>query len=141
MTGLEWGDTIGGWRLAATLDRAAFLVEQPVTATVVLQNTSTKEQGFEVAAADADTILDCRRTDGAAVTATALGRGLEARRADRSHVTVAAGQTLVREVSVSQRLDLTLPGNYTLTIAREVATANGDRTLLTSRSVHFEVTL
>ncbi|MBL8749294.1 MAG: hypothetical protein JNK78_09040 [Planctomycetes bacterium] len=141
MTGLEWGETMGGWRLAATLDRATFVVEQPVVATVVLQNTSAREQGFEVAAADADTILDCRRTDGAAVAATALGRGLDARRADRSRASVAAGQTLVREVSVSQRLDLTLPGTYTLTIAREIAAANGDRTLLTSRSVHFEVTL
>lgn len=142
MSELEWGDAIAGWRLAATLDKQTFAVEEPILVTVVLQNVTTSDQIYDPAGAEADVVLECRRADGQPVTLTAWGnRAATPGGAPRdSGVTLAAGQTALGEISATRQLDLTLPGSYQLTVSRGVPPGRENGPRLRSKTCHFEVT-
>lgn len=142
MDKLAWGDPIDGWRLAAALDKTTFSAGEPIVLTVALQNTSPRDRAHDPGCAELDTELECRDGQGNPTSPTALGRRLAERRDPprTSQATLATGQVFVHEVSASQRLDLSLPGSYTVTVTRCVPRAGAEAARLVSQPCHLEIT-
>jgi hypothetical protein len=142
MKDLEWGKTVAGYRLSASLDRAAFKPHEAVVVTVVFENVTDRDLPYGAQGKDFDYTLDCRNEQENQVPFTLFGQRMKANRGQGRYITaeLPPKECLVNEISVSRHLDLSLSGKYTLTVSREIFPhQNQNEPPVVSNTLAFEI--
>jgi hypothetical protein len=143
MKNLEWGKTIGGCRLSASLDKDIFKPGEEIIVTVVFENISDRELQYGVQAKDFDYTFDCQNEQGNQIPLTLFGKRMEANRGNGKYIIAQLPPqgSLVNEISASRHLDLSLNGQYTLTASREIMLhRNRTQPPVVSNTVAFKIT-
>jgi hypothetical protein len=141
MTDLGWGDPVKGWKLSLSLDRKDFLAGEPVMATMVFRNVSSREQTLGGHGADFDYVLNCQTDYGEAIPLTLFGKRMLAGRdlVKTTGGTLKPNEDIVVEVVVSRHLDLSLSGKYRLSASRRALVDEEGEPFVISNSVEFAI--
>jgi hypothetical protein len=141
MEDLQWGEPVNGWRLSLSLDKEIFTVEEPILATIVFQNVSTREQALGGHGRDFDYTLDCKTDYGEKVPFTLFGKKMLVNReiAKTTGGILQPKEQIVVEVSISHHLDLSLPGKYRLSVSRQALLDQPGEPFILSNTVEFKI--
>ena len=131
-----------GFRLSASLPKEVIKADQPVWVKALFENVSGHELPYGARAKFYDYHLECRTEQGELVPLTRYGQRMAGNRGMGRYITstLPPGEKLVNDILVSQQVDVTLAGKYTLKVTREVFPGEGgDQEPVASNTCSFEV--